>query len=145
MAASALPCRLSSVGVIQVGATDTLRFEFSANGITNISEFGTVTDPQGFRNLLAMSTYQNIIDGVKYPAVIFFHGINDPRVEVWESLKTAARFQAASASGRPVLLRLDDQAGHGIGSTVSQMLAETADMCAFLLWQMDIPGFQPAP
>lgn len=134
---------LFRVGVIQVGMTDTLRAEFSANGVTNISEFGTVADPQGFKSLLAMSTYSNIQDGVKYPAVVFVHGINDPRVDIWHSLKTAARFQKASASGRPVLLRLDDQAGHGIGSTVSQALSETADVYAFLLWQMDVKGYQP--
>ena len=76
--------------------------------------------------------------------MIFVHGINDPRVDIWNTLKTGARFQAASASGRPVLLRLDDQAGHGIGSTVSQYLGESADVYAFLLWQMDVPGFQPS-
>jgi prolyl oligopeptidase len=135
---------LFRAGVIHVGSTDTMRAEFSANGVTNISEFGTVTDPQGFKDLLAMSTYQAIRDGVQYPAVIFVHGINDPRVDIWQSLKTAARFQKASASQRPVLLRLDDQAGHGIGSTVSQQMAETADVYAFLLWQMEQPGFQPA-
>lgn len=102
-----------------------------------------MADPQGFKSLLEMSTYSNIRDGVKYPAVIFVHGINDPRVDIWHSLKTAARFQKASASGRPVLLRLDDQAGHGIGSTVSQALGETADVYAFLLWQMDVKGYQP--
>jgi prolyl oligopeptidase len=133
---------LFRAGVIHVGSTDTLRAEFSANGITNISEFGTVADPQGFRNLLAMSTYQNIKDSVEYPAVVFIHGINDPRVDIWHSLKTAARFQKASTSDRPVLLRLDDQAGHGIGSTVSQVLRETADVYSFLLWQMGAPGFQ---
>jgi prolyl oligopeptidase len=135
---------LFRAGVIQVGATDTLRFETTANGITNVSEMGTTKDPQGFRDLLAMSTYQNIRDGVAYPAVIFVHGINDPRVEVWESLKTGARFQAASTSGRPVVLRLDDKAGHGIGSTVSQRLAETADTYAFLLWQMGVKAYQRA-
>lgn len=135
---------LFRAAAIHVGSTDTLRAEFSANGVTNISEFGTVRDPKQFRELLAMSTYQNIRDGVSYPAVIFVHGIRDPRVDIWQSLKTAARFQAASSSGRPVLLRLDDQAGHGIGSTVSQWLAESADVYAFLLWQMDVPGFQPS-
>jgi prolyl oligopeptidase len=80
---------------------------------------------------------------VKYPAVLFTHGVNDPRVDVWESTKTAARLMAASASGKPVLLRLDYDAGHGIGSTKQQQLQERADVFAFCLWQMGVPGFQP--
>jgi prolyl oligopeptidase len=64
------------------------------------------------------------------------HGVNDPRVPVWESSKTAARLQAGSSSGRPILLRLDMQAGHGIGSTATQRNASTADQYAFMLWQM---------
>ena len=70
------------------------------------------------------------------PAMMFVHGVNDPRVDVWQSSKGAARFQAASTSGKPVLLRLDAQAGHGIGSTVTQRQRVKADLYAFLLWQM---------
>jgi prolyl oligopeptidase len=68
--------------------------------------------------------------------MLLVHGMNDPRVDVWHSGKTAARLQAASSSGRPVLLRLDPQAGHGMGSTASQRNAMSADIYAFLLWQM---------
>ena len=71
-----------------------------------------------------------------YPAVLLVHGVNDPRVDVWHSAKAAARLQAASTSGKPVLLRLDMQAGHGIGSTVTQRTAMAADIYGFLLWQM---------
>jgi prolyl oligopeptidase len=71
------------------------------------------------------------------------HGVNDPRVEVWESTKTAARLMAASTSGKPVLLRLDYDAGHGIGNTKKQQLEERADLFAFTLWQMSVPGYQP--
>ncbi|MBP8309765.1 MAG: prolyl oligopeptidase family serine peptidase, partial [Burkholderiaceae bacterium] len=73
------------------------------------------------------------------------HGVNDPRVEVWHSTKAAARLMAASTSGRPVLLRLDFDAGHGIGSTKQQDEQERADMIVFLLWQMGEPGYAPAP
>ncbi|MFO0009162.1 MAG: prolyl oligopeptidase family serine peptidase, partial [Betaproteobacteria bacterium] len=62
----------------------------------------------------------------------------DPRVEVWQSTKTAARLQAVAAAvpdSRPVLLRLDWQAGHGVGDTKAQGQAERADVLAFLLWQ----------
>jgi prolyl oligopeptidase len=127
---------LFAAAVFNVGSLDTVRAEESANGATNTGEFGSVNDPAEFRALLEMSTYHSIRDGVKYPAVMLVHGVNDPRVPVWESSKTAARLQAASASGRPVLLRLDMQAGHGMGSTVTQRNAATADQYAFMLWQM---------
>jgi prolyl oligopeptidase len=127
---------LFAAAIFEVGMLDTVRSETTANGITNISEFGTVADPAEFRALLEMSTYHAIRDGTAYPAVMLVHGVNDPRVSVWESSKTAARLQAASGSGKPVLLRLDMQAGHGIGSTLPQRVASSADQYAFLLWQM---------
>ena len=134
---------LFAVVVPQVGLLDAVRAETTSNGVPNIPEFGTRTNEAGFRALLAMSTYHHIRDGVKYPAVLLTHGVNDPRVEVWESTKTAARLMAASTSGKPVLLRLDYEAGHGIGDTKAQQLAERADVFAFALWQMGMPGYTP--
>ena len=129
--------QLFAAAVIHVGMLDAIRAEDTANGITNISEFGTVRDSDGFRGLLEMSTYHQVKDGVAYPAVMFVHGLNDPRVDAWNSAKTAARMQVASTSGRPVLLRIDAQAGHGIGSTPAQGRSVSADSYSFLLWQMD--------
>jgi prolyl oligopeptidase len=131
--------------VPSVGALDMLRFENTANGVPNIPEFGTRTTEAGFRSLLAMSTYAHITDGTKYPAVMLTHGVNDPRVEVWESTKTAARLMAATSSGKPVLMRLDFDAGHGIGNTKSQQAQERGDIFSFFLWQMGVPGYQPTP
>ncbi len=128
---------------IAVGCTDMMRFETTRNGPPNVPEFGSLADPEEFRGLLAMSTLHHVVDGVSYPAVILTHGMNDPRVEPWQSFKTAARLQAATASCRPVLLRLDYDSGHGIGSTRSQRHAETADVQAFFLWQCGDPEFQP--
>lgn len=126
-----------------VGALDMVRAEVTPNGVPNIPEFGTRSTEAGFRALLAMSTYHQIQDGTKYPAVLLTHGVNDPRVEVWHSSKTAARLMAASTSGRPVLLRLDYDAGHGVGSTKQQVLQERADIFAFMLWQMGVEAYQP--
>lgn len=126
-----------------VGALDMVRFELEANGPPNIPEFGSVATEAGFRALLEMSTYHQVRDGTRYPAVMLTHGVNDPRVEVWQSVKTAARLKAASTSGKPVLLRLDYDAGHGVGNTKTQALRERADIFAFFLWQMGAPGYQP--
>jgi prolyl oligopeptidase len=73
---------------------------------------------------------------VKHPAVMLTHGINDPRVESWLSAKMAARLQSASASGKPVLLRIDYDAGHGIGNSRRQRNEEYADIFAFLFEQL---------
>lgn len=126
-----------------VGALDMVRAETTANGVPNIPEFGTRTTEPGFRALLAMSTYHKIVDGVRYPAVLLTHGVNDPRVDVWHTTKTAARLLAAGSSGRPVLVRLDYESGHGVGNTKRQTFDEVADVYAFALWQLGVPAFQP--
>ncbi|MDO9073737.1 MAG: prolyl oligopeptidase family serine peptidase [Rubrivivax sp.] len=131
--------------VPEVGSLDMVRMETTPNGVPNIPEFGSRKTEAGFRALLAMSTYAHIQDGTAYPAVLLTHGVNDPRVEVWNSTKTAARLKAASTSGKPVLLRLEYDSGHGIGSTKTQVFDERADLFAFLMWQFGVPGYAPKP
>jgi prolyl oligopeptidase len=134
---------LFGAAVDQVPVSDSIRFETSANGIPNIPEFGSVKTEEGFKALLTMSSYHWIKDGVKYPAVLVTTGLNDPRVDAWQAAKMAARLQAASASGKPALLRIDYDAGHGFGSTKKSQYEERADIFAFLFWQAGIKGFQP--
>jgi len=126
-----------------VGLSDALRFETEPNGPPNVPEMGSSSDEAGFHALYGMSAYTHIHDGTPYPAIIFTTGANDPRVSSWHMLKMAARMQAATSSGRPVLLRIDYDAGHGFGSSVSQYANLLADEWAFALWQMGEPGFQP--
>jgi prolyl oligopeptidase len=125
-----------------VGVLDMVRAELTANGVPNIPEFGTVQKEAEFRALLAMSSYHHVKDGVAYPAVLLIHGVNDPRVDYWQSAKMAARLIAASSSGKPVLLDLDFDAGHGVGSTKLQRQRMAADYYAFLFWRTGHPDFQ---
>ncbi len=130
-------------GVIDlVPAANTLRAEFSPNGPPNVPEFGTVTTEDGFKNLYEMDSIQHVKAGVQYPAVMVTTGLNDPRVSPWEPAKQAAALQA-SGSKNPVLLRIDEQAGHGIGSTKTQTDKLTADWIAFVFWRAGKPGWQP--
>jgi prolyl oligopeptidase len=130
-------------GVIDlVPAGNTLRAEYSPNGPPNIPEFGTVTTEAGFSNLTEMDTIQHIKKGTQYPAVMVTTGLNDPRVAPWEPAKVAAALQA-SGSERPVLLRIDEQAGHGIGSNKTQTDALTADWIAFVFWRSGLPQWRP--
>jgi prolyl oligopeptidase len=122
--------------VSQSGFHDPLRSETGAAGPANATEFGTVSTEDGFRDLLAMSPYEKLRDGVRYPAALFTTGFNDVRVDPWDPGKMAARMQAVNASdggsGKPVLLRVDFGAGHGTTSTREQTIDEYADILAFL-------------
>jgi prolyl oligopeptidase len=126
-----------------VGMTDTLRFELTPNGPPNVPEIGSVTTEEGFHGLYAMSPYAHVRDGTAYPAVLLHTGANDPRVSPWIIAKMAARLQAASSSGKPILLDVDADAGHGMGSQRDQARRLWADQFAFSLWQFGDPDFQP--
>jgi len=135
---------LFDAAVVSVGNVDQVRSETRANGVGNIPEYGTVTKEDEFKALLAMSPYANVKPGTPYPAVLLEHGVNDSRVDVWMALKFASRLAAATTSGNPILLRLDYDAGHGVGRTREQGQAHTADRWSFLLWRAGHPDFQPA-
>jgi prolyl oligopeptidase len=126
-----------------VAVLDALRVEHDDNGAFNVTEFGTVTDPDQFRALLAYSPAANVRDGVAYPAVLLSTGANDPRVDPYHSRKMAARLQAATSSGLPVFLRTTDKAGHGMGSGLDETVALRSDQFAFLLDQLDQPVRAP--
>jgi prolyl oligopeptidase len=126
--------------IMQVPAANTTRLEFSENGPINVPEHGSITIESGLHDLLITDCYLRVRDGVRYPAVLLTAGLNDPRLAVWQPAKMAARLQAASASGRPVLLRVDPHAGHGLGSTQTQRNELTADILAFLLHELAPAG-----
>lgn len=131
--------------VDNVGVSDTLRSETTQNGEANIPEFGSTKTDDGFKALYAMSSYDHVEDGTRYPAILLTTGMNDPRVSPWEMGKMAARLQAATKSGKPVLLRVDFVGGHGgMGGTQQQQYERQADTWSFVLWQLGVPEFQPA-
>jgi prolyl oligopeptidase len=136
---------LLAVAIVRVGYSNATRLEFMEAGPANIPEFGSIKTPEGFTGLLEMDPYQHVRDGVAYPAVLLTTGVTDPRVAPWQPGKFAARLQAATASGRPVILRVETDAGHGLGSTRTQRDNESADTYAFILWQTGDPRFQPKP
>ena len=135
---------LFAAAIDKVGMSDTLRSELTQNGQTNIPEFGSVETDEGFHALYEMSAYAHIKDGTAYPAILLETGINDPRVDPWEMAKMTARLQAATTSGKPVLLRVDYAGGHGaMGATRGQADEQLADEWSFLLWQFAVPEFHP--
>jgi prolyl oligopeptidase PreP (S9A serine peptidase family) len=95
--------------------------------------------PNGFRDLLALSAYDHVVPAA-YPATILTTGRDDRRVAPWQVAKMAARLQASTTSGKPILLRADVQ-GHGLIRAVSAQDDEYADVFSFMLRQMGEPGF----
>jgi prolyl oligopeptidase len=133
---------LFAAAISRVGWSNPIRYTAEQN-VSDIDEWGPIVDADSFRIMLAMDSYQAVQDGAKYPAVLCTTGATDPRVAPWHATKFAARLQAATASGNPVLLRIDFDAGHGVGSTRSQTDELAADMYAFVLWRTGAAGFQP--
>ena len=121
-----------------VGIYDMLRVELDPNGAFNVTEFGTVKDPDQFKALYAYSPYHHVKDGTAYPAVLMPTGENDHRVNPMESRKMIARLQAADSSGHPILLRTSASSGHGIGTALDERIDEDADVFSFLFDQLGI-------
>jgi prolyl oligopeptidase len=129
-------------GVIDgVPPANMVRLEFMPDGALETQEFGSIKTEAGFRNLLAMDTYQHVADGVRYPPFLISMGLNDARIAPWQPAKLAARLLAVGDA--PVLLRVDLENGHGIGSTRSQIDELYADYFSFVFWISGRPGWRP--
>ncbi|MDB6111110.1 MAG: prolyl endopeptidase [Pedosphaera sp.] len=130
--------------VSHVGIYDSLRTELDPNGEFNITEFGTVKNPEQFKALYDYSPYQRVVNGTRYPAVLLMTGDNDHRVNPSHSRKMAARLQAANKSKNPILLRTTAIAGHGMGTGLDERIAGEADAYAFLFDQLGIKYKAPS-
>jgi prolyl oligopeptidase len=119
-----------------VGIYDMLRVELAPNGAFNVTEFGTVKDPEQFKALYAYSPYHHVVDGTKYPSILMTTGANDGRVAPYHSRKMTARLDEANKSDNPILLRTSSSAGHGIGTALSERIKQSADIYAFLFAQL---------
>ncbi|MGP0020058.1 MAG: prolyl oligopeptidase family serine peptidase [Candidatus Sulfotelmatobacter sp.] len=124
--------------VSYVGIYDMLRVELDPNGAFNVTEFGTVKDPDQFKALYAYSPYHHVKDGTAYPAILMPTGENDHRVNPMQSRKMIARLQAADSSGHPILLRTSSSAGHGFGTSFDEAIEGNADVYSFLFDQLGI-------
>jgi prolyl oligopeptidase len=122
--------------VSSVGIYDMLRVELAPNGAFNVTEFGTVKDPEQFKALYAYSPYHHVVDGAKYPSILMMTGANDGRVAPYHSRKMVARLDEANKSNNPILLRTSLSAGHGIGTALSERIKQQADMYSFLFAQL---------
>jgi prolyl oligopeptidase len=127
---------------VAVGFVNPTRLMSAENGANQKAELGDPATEAGYRALHAMDPYLHVAR-TAYPAVIFTVGLHDHRVAPWMTAKMAARMLASNTSARPILVRLDPDAGHGHGSTREQSFAERADVWSFFLAAMGDPEFTP--
>lgn len=128
---------LFRASVPQVPITDVLGRRRDAISMASTLDYGDPDDPEMIATLAAWSPYQNLKDGVAYPAVLVDSGMNDPRCPAWHGRKFAARLQAASVSDRPILLRVRAGAGHGAVGTAAQ-IEQQAEVLSFLADQLGL-------
>jgi prolyl oligopeptidase len=119
-----------------VGVLDMLRFQEFTAGQFWRDEFGNVEKPEEFKSLLAYSPYHNIKHGTKYPPTLIMTADTDDRVVPMHSFKFAAALQRAQGGDAPILLRIENKAGHGHGTPVSKLIDIAADRWAFLVKEL---------
>ena len=101
-----------------------------------IAEYGSAEDPNQIRWLRRYSPYHNVRAGVRYPPVLFTTAEGDSRVDPMHARKMAALLQAQTEDpGSIVLLRVDRDAGHGIGKPLDKQVDDLADQYAFMAWR----------
>jgi prolyl oligopeptidase len=115
---------------------DMLRYHRFSIARNWVPEYGSSDDPEAFAWLRAYSPYHQVRPGRPFPAVLLLTGESDTRVEPMHAYKMAARLQAATASDRPILLRVETKAGHGAGKPLAKRIEEDADKWTFLFQVM---------
>jgi prolyl oligopeptidase len=118
--------------VAGVGVLDMLRFHRFTVGRAWVADYGNPDDPDQYRWLRAYSPLHNLRSGQRYPATLLLTGDHDDRVVPGHSFKFAAALQAVQGGDAPTLIRIETSAGHGFGKPVAKVVAEAADVLAFL-------------
>ena len=119
-----------------VGVMDMLRFEGFTIGWAWTSDYGSVKDKADFDALYKYSPLHNIKKGGKYPAVMVTTSDHDDRVVPAHSFKYTATLQEANASDKPMLIRIEVNAGHGAGKPTAKVIQEQADVYGFLVKEL---------
>ena len=136
---------LFAAAAIQSGSVNQIRGKAWANQISNYPEYGNPEIVSEMKGLIEMDAVIHVKPNVKYPAVYITTGINDNRVAPWMPGKMAASLQAASTSGKPVLLYTNFEGGHfgdANAATLMERYKTGLQPLFFLLWQSGHKDFQ---
>jgi prolyl oligopeptidase len=128
--------------ICQVPLLDMLHYQDFQIAKLWIPEYGSSENPDQFKWLYAYSPYHHVKSGTQYPAILFMTADTDTRVDPMHAKKMAALMQSEAKNGtsptRPILLRIENQAGHGAGKPVTKQIEEFTDVYSFLFWQLGV-------
>lgn len=119
--------------ICSVPLLDMVRYHLFGSGKTWIPEYGSAEDAEQFKAIYAYSPYHHIKQGTAYPATLFLSADNDDRVDPLHARKMAAALQASTSAKAPILLRIEQNAGHGGGDMVKKWVAQDVDTYSFLM------------
>jgi prolyl oligopeptidase len=115
---------------------DMLRYHHFSIGKTWIPEYGDPDKPEDFQWLLAYSPYHHVKLDVEYPAILFKTAVNDSRVDPSHALKMTGLMQSNTKTTKPILLRVESAAGHGVGRSIIKLIEEGTEMLSFFHWRL---------
>jgi prolyl oligopeptidase len=139
---AALTQRPDLFGAVLCGFPDVDILRFNQHTRTNnmpaLLEYGDAALPDQFAAIRRYSPLQNVRPA-RYPAVMIWTGDLDTRVPPLAGRKFAASLQAATTSGRPVILRYFATGGHAAnnGLPFSTRVAHLAAQLAFLRLELN--------
>ncbi|MFI7698515.1 prolyl oligopeptidase family protein [Nonomuraea sp. NPDC049480] len=122
---------LFAAAVCSAGLLDMARYHLSGLGPSWKGEYGDPGDPEQLAWLLGYSPYHHVRKGTDYPATLFTVSAADTRVDPMHARKMCAAMQWATGGDRPILLRHEQDVGHG-ARAVSRSIGLAADALAFL-------------
>jgi len=123
---------LFAAAIPAVGVLDMLRYHKFTIGWAWASDYGTSEDPEGFEYLMKYSPLHNVKEGVEYPATLITTADHDDRVVPAHSFKFAAELQSKYKGDRPMIIRIESNAGHGAGKPTAMIIAEETDVLSFM-------------
>ena len=124
---------LFKVAIPQVGVLDMLRFSKFTIGWAWESDYGSVDKKDEFENLLAYSPLHNIEKDKCYPTTLVTTANRDDRVVPSHSYKFAAKLQEYQGCENPILIRIEDRAGHGAGTPKDKIINQISEIYGYAL------------
>ena len=130
---------LYKVAFPAVGVMDMLRYHKFTVGWGWAVEYGSSDNSDHFNFLYSYSPLHNIRENGNYPATLVTTADHDDRVVPAHSFKYASTLQGKNRRNPdPLLIRIEQKAGHGGGKPTSKRIQEAADIWSFMFYNKGI-------